>query len=183
MYNFIYALGINNVGLSNAKILCDKFDWDIKKIISANKDDLNNIYGFGNIIAESIYNYFREKKNLDLINQAIKILDFIDVEKKIMSKVLNEINFVITGKLKKFKSRKVLIDLIELDKGIGKNNLLKENLFLLFLSVVTTIPLIIIGKPGTGKSLSAQLIYKSMKGKYSKNKFFRKYPQIIQTYF
>ena len=76
-----------------------------------------------------------------------------------------------------------LIDLIELDKGIGKNNLLKENLFLLFLSVVTTIPLIIIGKPGTGKSLSAQLIYKSMKGKYSKNKFFRKYPQIIQTYF
>ena len=82
LYNFIYALGINNVGLSNAKILCDKFDWDIKKIISANKDDLNNIYGFGNIIAESIYNYFREKKNLDLINQAIKILDFIDVEKK-----------------------------------------------------------------------------------------------------
>ena len=76
-----------------------------------------------------------------------------------------------------------LINLIELDRGIGKNNLLKENLFLLFLSVVTTIPLIIIGKPGTGKSLSAQLIYKSMKGKYSKEKFFRKYPQIIQTYF
>ena len=76
-----------------------------------------------------------------------------------------------------------LIDLIELDRGIGKNNLLKENLFLLFLSVVTSIPLIIIGKPGTGKSLSAQLISKSMRGKYSKEKFFRKYPQIIQTYF
>ena len=76
-----------------------------------------------------------------------------------------------------------LINLIELDKGIGKNNLLKENLFLLFLSVVTSIPLIIIGKPGTGKSLSSQLIYKSMKGKYSKEKFFRKYPRIIQTYF
>ena len=76
-----------------------------------------------------------------------------------------------------------LINLVELDKGIGKNNLLKENLFLLFLSVVTSIPLIIIGKPGTGKSLSAQLICKSMKGKYSKEKFFRKYPQIIQTYF
>ena len=47
---------------------------------------------------------------------------------------------------------------IELDKGIGKNVLLKENVFLLFLSVITNIPLIIIGKPGTGKSLSAQLI-------------------------
>jgi len=76
-----------------------------------------------------------------------------------------------------------LIDQIELDKGIGKNALLKENIFLLFLSVITSIPLIIIGKPGTGKSLSAQLIYKSMRGKYSKNKFFQQFPQIIQTYF
>ena len=45
-----------------------------------------------------------------------------------------------------------LINLIELDKGIGKNNLLKKNVFLLFLSLITTITLIIIGKPGTGKS-------------------------------
>ena len=76
-----------------------------------------------------------------------------------------------------------LLNLMEIDKGIGKNNFLKENVFLLFLSVITKIPLIIIGKPGTGKSLSAQLIYKSMKGKYSKEKFFREFPQIIQTYF
>ena len=76
-----------------------------------------------------------------------------------------------------------LLNKIELDKGIGKNTLLKENVFLLFLSVVTNIPLIIIGKPGTGKSLSAQLIDKSMKGKYSKNKFFKQFPKIIQTYF
>ena len=76
-----------------------------------------------------------------------------------------------------------LLDKIELDKGIGKNNLLRENTFLLFLAVITNIPLIIVGKPGTGKSLSAQLIYKAMKGKYSKNKFFQKFPKIIQTYF
>ena len=76
-----------------------------------------------------------------------------------------------------------ILNQIELDKGIGKNTLLKENVFLLFLSVVTNIPLIIIGKPGTGKSLSAQLINKSMRGKYSKNKFFQQFPQIIQTYF
>ena len=76
-----------------------------------------------------------------------------------------------------------LLEQIELDPGIGKNQLLKENLFLLFLSVVTKIPLIIIGKPGTGKSLSAQLIYNSMRGIYSKKSFFQKYPQIIQIYF
>ena len=76
-----------------------------------------------------------------------------------------------------------LLNLIDLSKGIGKNNLLKENVFLIFLSVMTKIPLIIIGKPGTGKSLSAQLVYNSLKGKYSKQKFFKNFPSIIQTYF
>ena len=69
-----------------------------------------------------------------------------------------------------------LLKQIELDVGIGKNESLKENLFLLFLSVVTKIPLIIIGKPDNGNSLSAQRIY-------SKNEFFKKYPNIIQIYF
>ena len=77
-----------------------------------------------------------------------------------------------------------LIEQIDLDKGIGKNSLLKENVFLLFVSVITNIPLIIIGKPGTGKSLSAQLICKSMRGKYSKkNSFFHEFKKINQIYF
>ena len=77
-----------------------------------------------------------------------------------------------------------LIEQIDLDKGIGKNALLKENVFLLFVSLITSIPLIIIGKPGTGKSLSAQLICKSMRGKYSrKNTFFHEFKKINQIYF
>ena len=81
-----------------------------------------------------------------------------------------------------------LLDQIELDNGLGKNQLLKENLFLLFLALVTKIPLIIVGKPGTGKSLSAQLINNSMRGKYSKPKngkksFFTNYPKINQIYY
>ena len=100
---------------------------------------------------------------------------------------LREKNFQKFSELLKIEEE-FLLEQIELDKGIGKNQLLKENLFLLFLAVVTKIPLIIVGKPGTGKSLSAQLIYNSMRGKYSKpkngkNSFFTKYPQINQTYF
>ena len=76
-----------------------------------------------------------------------------------------------------------LLEQIDLPIGIGINELLKENLFLLFLAVVTKIPLIIVGKSGTSKSLSTQLIYNSMKGKYSKNEFFKKYPSIIQIYY
>ena len=76
-----------------------------------------------------------------------------------------------------------LLEQIDLEQGIAKNQLLKENVFLLFLAVVTTIPLIIVGKPGTGKSLSSKLINNSMRGEYSKNEFFKQYPQIIQIYF
>ena len=53
----------------------------------------------------------------------------------------------------------------------------------MFVAVTTNIPLIIVGKPGTGKSLSSQLIYNSMRGEYSKDKFFREFPQIILSYF
>ena len=81
------------------------------------------------------------------------------------------------------REEEFIYDLLELDEGIAKNSLLKENVFLLFISVITKIPLIIIGKLGSGKSLSAELIYKSLRGKYSKEKFFRKFPPLIQTYF
>ena len=72
---------------------------------------------------------------------------------------------------------------MELDKEKDKNDLLKENIFLLFLSVITKIPYIIIGKPGSLKRLSVQLISQSMRGKYSKDTFFKKFPLLIQTYY
>ena len=112
---------------------------------------------------------------------------FSKIKYERLAQDLREKNFQKFSDLFKIEEE-FLLEQIELDKGIGKNQLLKENLFLLFLAVVTKIPLIIVGKPGTGKSLSAQLIYNSMRGQYSKPKdgkksFFTKYPQINQTYF
>ena len=49
-----------------------------------------------------------------------------------------------------------IIDNIDLDKGIAKNRILKENIFVQFISIVSNIPLIIIGKPDSSKSLSSQ---------------------------
>ena len=72
---------------------------------------------------------------------------------------------------------------LELDKGLIKNKILKESVFSIFIALNTRIPLIIIGKPGCGKSLSINLINKSMKGQYSKNKFFELFPRIYQFYF
>ena len=72
-----------------------------------------------------------------------------------------------------------LINQMELENGIGKTSFLKENIFLLFITIITRIPLIMIGNTGSSKSLSLQLIIKSMKGEYSKNKFFRQFPRVL----
>ena len=74
---------------------------------------------------------------------------------------------------------KYLLKETELDRGIDKS--LRENIFLLFISLLTNIALIIIGKPGSGKSLSSQLIYKSMRGKYSKSKFLQLFPSKLYS--
>jgi len=67
-----------------------------------------------------------------------------------------------------------VINQINLDKGIAKNRILKENIFLQFIAITSNIPMIIIGKPGSSKSLSYLQLKNSMRGKYSKSPFFQK---------
>ena len=79
--------------------------------------------------------------------------------------------------------KEFLINQIELNKEIYKINILKQNIFLLFLSICTHIPLFIKGQTGIGKSIAVQTIINAMKGKYSTNNFFKYFPEIIPTYF
>ena len=109
------------------------------------------------------------EKNLD---EEKNKLSQEDIASKVENKYLQ--SFIRDNGIKHFSDflrleEKYLIDKIELKRGIGKNDLLKENLFLMFVAVSTQIPLIIVGKPGTGKSLSSQLIYNAMKFKFSIN--------------
>ena len=105
--NFIYALGIRHVGLANAKLLCDHFDHDIQKIFTAPKEELLEVKGFGEAIAQSITNYFSNnmylvKKVLGLLNINIPVLNKKDIG-----------IFVITGSLFIYENRKSLQDAIE----------------------------------------------------------------------
>ena len=72
---------------------------------------------------------------------------------------------------------------IEKGKGIALNRALKENLFTCFTCIVNTVPLIIVGKPGTGKSLSFQILYNSLKGDYSDNEIFKKIGKLYRYYY
>ena len=72
---------------------------------------------------------------------------------------------------------------IDKNKGIALNRTLKENLFTCFTCIINKVPLIIIGKPGTGKSLSFQILYNSMKGEYSEGKIFRDKGKLYRFYY
>ena len=68
-------------------------------------------------------------------------------------------------------------------KGIGLNNSLKENIFLMFFSIYAHIPLIVVGKLGCSKSLSIQLIMRFIRGELSDSNFLKNYPSINNTGF
>ena len=74
---------------------------------------------------------------------------------------------------------KFIVDNIKLDKGIAKNETLLDNIFSLFISINTKIPIFIVGNPGCSKSLSVKLLIQAMQGRNSENNFFRKFPKLL----
>ena len=79
------------------------------------------------------------------------------------------------------KEQEYILDNIEIKEGIAKNRALLENIFTLFVCVISKVPLFIVGKPGCSKSLSVQLLFKSMKGESSENNLFHTLPKLILT--
>jgi len=74
-----------------------------------------------------------------------------------------------------------LADNLNLDRGIAKNRALLDNAFSLFVCLNNKIPVFICGKAGCSKSLSFSLLFEAMKGEYSKNDLFKKYPSLYVT--
>ena len=67
----LFAIGIRHVGDRTAKILAKHFK-SIDTLISVSKEDIETIYEIGPKIAESVYDFFRKEKNLELINRLRK---------------------------------------------------------------------------------------------------------------
>ncbi len=121
------------------------------------------------ILAVFVCYYLRitdNKTRNELENELNKILNKFD-------KSLKEFTYVPK------KEELYIVNNIELGKGIAKNRALLDNIFSLFIAINNKVPIFIVGKPGCSKSLSTQLINKSMKGSSSRNNFFKGYPRII----
>tara|TARA_B100001059_G_scaffold121919_1_gene121936 strand:- start:15927 stop:17969 length:2043 start_codon:yes stop_codon:yes gene_type:complete len=110
--NFIYSLGINEVGEVTARNLAIKFK-KMDNIFNADYDQFINLKDIGPVAARNIYNFFREKNNIDNINSILESgIKFIDKDKNITNLLNNQI-YVITGKLKKFSRQKLSENIIK----------------------------------------------------------------------
>ena len=113
---FLYSLGISGIGSANAKMIAKYFDNDIDRIISASKDDLLEIEGIGEVLANSIADFFRYEKNIENIESLRKILKF-EKEESVGGDKLSGKVCVITGSLQHFSNRNELKELIEKNGG------------------------------------------------------------------
>ena len=97
--NVLYALGIPNIGINASNLLVNEFK-SIDQIINAKIEDLSKIDGIGEIVGQSIINYFKNKKNLELIEKLKKFGIRFKSKKQISKKAfLRGKTFVFTGDL------------------------------------------------------------------------------------
>jgi DNA ligase (NAD+) len=109
---FINGLGIRNVGLNASKLLEKKFNNDIRKLINCTYEDLIHINEFGDIMANSIIQYFNNSNNINIINQCLSSNLKLDSFKNINSTIITDKLFVFTGTLEKYP-RSEAIKIIE----------------------------------------------------------------------
>ncbi len=112
LFRLIYALGIEHVGLSNAKLLCR---YSLDEIKVADKELLCGIEGFGEIIATTVYDYFHNEKNLARLDELLKYVHPAETAQNSQKKgsCLDNLTFVITGSLNSYKNRNELQEYIE----------------------------------------------------------------------
>ena len=128
----IYSLGIANIGLANAKVICRYFDDDLEKIRHAQTDEISAIDGIGPVIAQNMTGYFAKEENNRKLDH---LLSHLIIQKEEISgeQILAGMNFVITGSVEHFANRGEVKTLIESMGGkvtgsvTGKTNYLINN--------------------------------------------------------
>ena len=127
---FLYSLGINGIGSANAKMIAKYFDNDIDKIITAGKDELLEIEGIGEVLANSIVDFFKDSKNIENVKSLREVLIF-EAEESAGSDSFAGKVFVITGSLEHFTNRNELKELIAKNGGKVSGSVSSKTNFLI----------------------------------------------------
>lgn len=108
----LYSLGIANIGLANAKVICREFGYDVEKLIHASAEEINAIEGIGPVIAKAFTDYFSNEENLKKFHHLMSHLELEEVKKEENQTFAGK-QFVITGSVVHFANRSQLKEFIE----------------------------------------------------------------------
>lgn len=109
----IYALGIANIGLANAKMICKEFQYDVEAMLQATTEDLSAISGVGEVIARAFVDYFSAERHVKQLRDLLSELDIPKEEAESGKQIFAGVNFVITGSVEHFANRGEVKELIE----------------------------------------------------------------------
>lgn len=129
---FLYSLGILNIGLAGAKLLCRQYDHDFAALRSASEEDLSAIDGIGPVIAKTFVDYFTNEVHNRIVDHLLTLVTIEKPEESSDDSLSGKI-FVITGSLKHFSNRNELKAFIESKGGkvtgsvTGKTSFLINN--------------------------------------------------------
>ncbi len=113
---FLYSLGIQNIGLSNAKLICKEFNNDIHKVMNAKQDVLLTIAGIGGVIADTFVEFFTNENNIRIVEDLLKEVHIEQEEANTSEQIFEGKIFVITGSVEHFNNRNEIKEIIE-EKG------------------------------------------------------------------
>ncbi|MCD7864007.1 MAG: NAD-dependent DNA ligase LigA [Lachnospiraceae bacterium] len=109
----IYALGIAGIGLATAKLICRHFDNDYDRISHASVEELLEIDGVGEVLANAFSDYFRDESNCRDVEELLSELVLEQEEISVDAQRLKGLTVVITGDLNLYENRNQLKEAIE----------------------------------------------------------------------
>lgn len=114
----IYALGIPNIGLSNAKVICQKFGYDLDRLRKLTREELAEADGIGPVIAGSFVDYFADEDHNRQLDHLLTHLVIQEAPRETNEQIFVGLNFVITGNVEHFANRNAVK--AEIEKRGGK---------------------------------------------------------------
>jgi DNA ligase (NAD+) len=109
----LYSFGIANIGLSNAKLISRKFNDDWEKIKGATSEQLTQISGIGDVMANNYVKFFSDEKKKTIVEDVLKEVEIEKSSKSSSEQIFENYIFVITGSVELFKNRDELKEAIE----------------------------------------------------------------------
>lgn len=113
----VYSLGILNIGLANAKMICKALDNDPQRVVNATQEELSEIPGVGEVIAGTYVEYFAKEIHRNLFYRLLDEVTLPEKETDSAPQIFEGKNFVITGSVNHFANRGEVKELIESKGG------------------------------------------------------------------